>query len=325
MTIEERIAPRDGEVAAEAVSVTRERVAQAQTRLFKAVAPKHYPARWQQIEAAKAAKRFDPVLALYQKGIDDDPDEVSTYRNRATFLAAIYERRKAIADLDQIIKREPDAATYAWRAGLLADLGEKQKAVTDLEAARKLDPGSAQVLGQLALLLEDDGKGDAALRMVEERIAVGGSDKQDFMALKAELLGKLGRIDEAVKIYDTAIASSPGSPALLNGRCWLKGTRNVMLDTALKDCTKAIELMESPAAALDSRAMVYFRLGRLDDALADLEAAYTISQQIPAVMFMRGVIRTRSGDMAGAQADLAAARMISPRIDEHYAEFGIKP
>ena len=60
---------------------------------------------------------------------------------------------------------------------------------------------------------------------------------------------------------------------LLNARCWLKGTRNLALDTALRDCTRSIELSENPEHALDSRAMVYFRLNRLEEAVADLDAA----------------------------------------------------
>jgi regulator of sirC expression with transglutaminase-like and TPR domain len=98
----------------------------------------------------------------------------------------------------------------------------------------------------------------------------------------------------------------------------------VALDTALRDCTRAIELSDSPAAALDSRAMVYFRMNRLDEAIGDLDAALETVPDMPAALYLRGVVRKAKGD-AGGSADLAAARMMAPRIDIEYAKWGVKP
>lgn len=123
---------------------------------------------------------------------------------------------------------------------------------------------------------------------------------------------------------DAAIAQSPGKPGLLNSRCWIKGTRNTALESALKDCTTSIELSDNSASALDSRAMVYFRMNRVDDALADLEAVLTDNPELAASLYMRGVIRKRRGDPKAAD-DLAAARTLSPDIDETYRKYGIQP
>jgi tetratricopeptide (TPR) repeat protein len=110
---------------------------------------------------------------------------------------------------------------------------------------------------------------------------------------------------------------------MLNSRCWVKGTANLSLDSGLKDCTRSIELSENPANALDSRAMIYFRMGRFDDALADLEAALNHDPAQAASLYLRGIVLKRQGK--SGDADLAAARLISPRIDEDYARYGIKP
>ena len=75
---------------------------------------------------------------------------------------------------------------------------------------------------------------------------------------------------------------------------------------------------------LDSRGLVYFRLGRMEEALADFDAALDQTPDLAASLFMRGVIRKQTG-AAGGDADLAAARMIWPRVDEDYARYGIKP
>jgi len=152
----------------------------------------------------------------------------------------------------------------------------------------------------------------------------GGKEKQSYASQRANLLSEAGRADEAIALLDTALTEKPGDPSLLNSRCWIKGTSNRALDTALKDCTKSIELSEYPQNAQDSRAMVYFRLNRFDDALADLNAALDASPDLAASLYMRGVIGKRTG-AKGAEDDLSAARMIAPRIDETYAKFGIKP
>ncbi len=123
---------------------------------------------------------------------------------------------------------------------------------------------------------------------------------------------------------DQVVAGKPGNAAVLNGRCWLKATLNVALDSALKDCTRSIELSEWSSAVLDSRALVYYRLNRPADALADLDAALDAAPDQAASLFLRGVIRGKQG-LPGAKDDLATARTISPIIDATYQGYGVVP
>ena len=313
------------EIAPKDIAAERQRVAAAQTHLLRLDAPVDYPQGWATVDAVRKAHGFDAALADYQANIAAHPDEADPYLARARFYAMTYDRNAAVADLTKAIALAPSADIYSWRASLYRDLGDKAKALADYKAAQALDPGSADVLGGLASVEADQGDKDAALALVQQRIDEGGKDKPDFLALKADILSRAGDKDDALSAIDSAIAASPGNPTLLNNRCWIKGTLNVALDTALKDCTKSMELADSPVSALDSRAMVYFRMNRMDDALADLNAALEVNPSLAASLYMRGVIRKRQGDTTQAAADLAAARLISPRIDDDYARFGIKP
>ena len=81
-----------------------------------------------------------------------------------------------------------------------------------------------------------------ALALLDQRIALGGSMRNAFREAKAGLLGEYGDVTAALLLFDSLIADKPGSPSLMNARCWAKGTRMVMIDSALKDCTGAIEL-----------------------------------------------------------------------------------
>lgn len=323
-TVEDRTAKTGAEIAPADIPAMRSAVALAQSRLLRLVAPADSPTHLQEVEAARRdPRRFDAIRAAYAKAIADDPDEAQPYTNRAAFLAGIYDQRGAIADLTKAIAIQPDAGTYRWRAQLWTQLGDTAKAIPDALAAYQLDPD--ETFGQLASLYSEAGRVDDALKLADERIAAGGTGRSGALALKSDVLARAGRTDEALAAIDAAIAASPGNPALLNSRCWLKGTLNVSLDTGLKDCTRAIELAESPAAALDSRAMVYFRMNRMEEALADLNAALDIARGMSASLYLRGVIRKRTGDTAAGDADLAAARMASPDIDKDYARWGIKP
>ncbi|MFT3975998.1 MAG: DUF3857 domain-containing protein [Sphingomonas bacterium] len=314
-----------GEIAAADIPAEKRRLAAAKANLPRAVAPADYPSSWEEIAAARKAHRLDPILALYARRIAAKPEEAQSYTDRAWFLGRIQDRKGAIADLDKAIALEPDAATYLKRSQLYFDLGQDDKALADTMEASKLDPSDDAALVSLARLRVEGGQKDAGLDLIEERIDQGGKDKVSYMAVKADLQLRAGDRDGAIETIDSAIAQKPGEATLLNSRCWLKALGNVALDGALKDCTRAIELSENTANVLDSRAMVFFRMGRLEDALADLNAALAMNPDLTPSLYMRGIVERRSGKMREGDADIAAARLLSPRIDLEYKRYGIEP
>nr|WP_295670293.1 DUF3857 domain-containing protein [Sphingomonas sp.] len=313
------------EILAADIPVVRQKLALTQQHLLRVVAPAGYPAPWQVVQEGKAAHRFDPVLAVYKAGVVDQPGKATPFTNRAWFLERIYEWQPAIDDIGCAIAIDPTADNYLWRGRLYWQLGDRDKALADMLEARKIDPASDGVVQRLAGLYADRKEFDKGLALLDTRIDEGGKDKTSFMSGKAEILGQAGRKDDAITTIDAAIAAKPGAPDLLNSRCWLKGTLNVMLDTALKDCTKAIALSDSSEKVLDSRAMVYFRLNQMDDALADLNTALEQDPSLEASLYMRGVIHKKLGDAKAAETDLAAARLMRPTIDKTYARYGIVP
>ena len=323
LTLKDRVTADGGEIAPGDIAASRAGVALAKTRLLTALAPATHPARWQEVETARRAKRLDPIEAAYAADIAANPKETRPLINRALFRGNVFDHAGALADADQVIAIEPSVANRVWRAGLLRTLGQDARALADLEAARALEPESNEVAQAMAELKGEQGRTDEALALIEPRIARGGKPRDEWRARKADVLAHGKRPAEAIAAIDAAIAGSPGNPDLLNRRCWLKGQLNTALDTALKDCTKSIELAELPADALDSRALIYFRMNRMDDALADLDAALALSPGEPGSLYLRGLVRKRQG--ANGDADIAAARMQSPRIAENYGRFGIVP
>ena len=322
VTLEDRVDSIGMEIAAADLPAERTRFVQAQARQLRVIAPEKLPSRAEVVAAARADGRFKPIEAVYAAAIAADPDEVTGYSSRASFRAGVFDRAGAIADYTKIIELGGDADTHVRRGALYEALGERAKALADYQAARGLDPANDGALLALAQARDVGGDAKGALALLDERIALGDKGRDGAIRAKAEVMALNGDGAGAVALLDARIAEKPGDPELLNSRCWTKGIGNVAVDSALKDCTKSIELAESPAAALDSRALAYVRLGRWEEALADLDAALDIAPRMAASLFLRGLVRTKLGK-PGAKDDLAAARMYHPPIEAEYKRFGI--
>ncbi|WP_066799139.1 DUF3857 domain-containing protein [Sphingomonas soli] len=324
-TVEDRFMPVGAEIAPADVAAARTQVTLAKKRLLTVLAPVSYPPHYEVVAAGKASKIFDPVLAVYAKMIAEEPEEVKWYLNRANFFLGIYEWRRALADQDKAIALQADVRTYLARSVTREALGDDAGALADAEEAYALEPGNATAVSRVARLRFEKGDRDTALSMLEAQIAEGGSGAEGYQTLQAELLAKSGRASEGLAVLDKLVAERPSDANRLNNRCWFKGTNNLDLEGALSDCAKGIEIAGSPAHIYDSRAMVYYRMGKMAEALADLNAALEVVPDQSASLFMRGVVRRRMGDTKSGDKDLATARLLWPVADAEYARWGIKP
>lgn len=323
--VEERSDGSGIEIAPDAIAGERARLAQARTRMLRAVAPADLAPRWQQVLAGKG--RYAALEAAYRKAIPlrlaDDPTDFTGYESLQSFHRGLFDYRAAIEDATKLLVIAENADRLVARSGLYDAIGDDAKALADAKAAYALDPGSDRVVLWLAEREATAGDVKGALARIQTRIDQGGDGVDTAVSAKVTVLAGSGDVTAAMRTIDEAIAERPGNPYLLNERCWLKGTRKVSLDTALKDCTRAIELADSSANALDSRAMVYWQMGRAEEALADLDAALDQSPNVAGSLFLRGVIRRKTGRVAEGDLDLKGARLIAPTIDKTYARYGI--
>jgi len=317
MTIEERIGVTGQEIAAPDIAAQRARYATFSDRPFRLVAPADTPRRWQ--AAGRAGTQMAAIEAVFAKAIADEPDEVTGYESRASLRAGVLDRQGAIADLSKALTIQPTIAFYLRRSALYDRTGRRNLAIKDAEAALALDPSSQDAISELARLRQRSGDLAGALALVDPRIEAGGDSKSDYLRTKAELLSDSGKIEEAAKVIDAALAAKPGTPWLLNSRCWLRGSHNFDLVAALKDCTRAIELSDDSSPALDSRSLVYLRLGKMEEALADSDAARDALPDTPSVRYLRSLILKKLGRVAEATDEVALARRLDPTIDETFA------
>jgi tetratricopeptide (TPR) repeat protein len=309
------IAP--SEIAAEKVKVARYR---ANVPLVRGpVAVRRF---WE--NDAPGRTRFTALDAAYAASLLIKPDDALPYADRARFRRATFDRAGAYADFAKALSIEPSVAIYSDRIAMLTDDGRYEEALADALAALDIDPANRIIAVRRAGLLVKLGRKDEALAVRQDALDEAGNDRPKVVGLFAEVQADAGEPREALAALDDAALALPGNPDLLNQRCWIKATRKIDLEGALKDCTRSIELASQPAAPLDSRGMVYYRMGRMDEALADFEAALEASPGQAGSLFMRGVIRTGLGQTDKARADVAGARRLSPGIDRQYGAWGIK-
>ena len=225
-------------------------------------------------------------------------------------------------DIDRAIAIEPAADLWVWRAALVTH-DDPKDAAKSYESALALDPSDASAHGGLTALHLKTGDFDAA-RAAIVRAQTSGLKPEDAARLTADVLAREGKADEGLALLAAELGRKGATPSGLNALCWYKAQNKIELPGALKDCTRAIELMDEPANVLDSRALVFAQMGRWDEALADLDTGLAQRPDSPASLYLRGVVRTRLG-APGAADDLAAARIMAPGIDEEYARYGLAP
>ena len=325
VVVDEVLASSGVEIAPTDVAAERDRVATVISQTPRLVAPEDARRRWN-LKGAPSTSQLDAVRSIYAvNAAKADEENVSALISEASFQRGIGDYKGAEQTLTRQIALQPSEDAYLSRSGVRKELGNIAGALADAEEARKLDPSSLGAIGAVAMLTAEKGDVAAATRMFDDRIALGGKSKSDLRLAKAAMVGEFGDPKAAIDELDALVATKPGSPDLLNARCWVKASREVAVDSALKDCTSAMELADSTAHILDSRALVWLRLGRNDDALRDLDAALLQVPSLASSRFLRAIVYQRLGRATDAAADLAIARQLSPSTERDYARFGLKP
>src|SRR3546814_9324054 len=90
------------ELPASALPAARAEAAALKKSEFRVRSPAGYPSNGVEIARARKEKRLAPLLAAYQKAIDDDTDEENNYLNSSAFNRGIFAYKAAIADTDEL-------------------------------------------------------------------------------------------------------------------------------------------------------------------------------------------------------------------------------
>ena len=311
-----------GEIAPGDLAEAKRQALRIEANAAELVAPLAVTWRWDLDERERRSK-VAGILAAYDEGIAfAREDDFNPLIEKALFLQTVYDYDAALAAYDELVEKSPSAWAHFQRASVLLALGRREDAIADLETSYDLEPVSGTAFS-LAKELAYAGQAEQALEFLDG-LPVLEDERIGYADARATVSGLLGDTTGGLSLLAEQVAGKPESSEVLNADCWFRGLFNVALETAVRGCTHAVERADNPMAALDSRAMVQFRLGNYDAAIADLDAVLRIAPALPDSRYLRGVVRLRNGDKAGHE-DIEKALRMSPRLAEFYARHGVAP
>jgi tetratricopeptide (TPR) repeat protein/predicted aspartyl protease len=259
----------------------------------------------------------------------NEPTDAAGFARRGAASAGRRDYAAALADLTRACELAPTEASYFYQRGVIRwENGQQELALADFDQAIKLKPDDVQ--SRVARARFKAGRHDpaaatadleaadqAAARDSDERLRIASvyESLDNFMAARAEFSYWIDNHPHT----DSRMAD------VLNSRCWAGALSGQALNEALADCNAALKIGSSDASYLDSRGLVYLRLGNYDKAIADYDAALKIRPKSVWSLYGRGLARQHKGDSAAGAADLSAASALNPRIAERAAKFGITP
>ena len=122
--------------------------------------------------------------------------------------------------------------------------------------------------------LAQRGHDEQALRLAQG-LSEEDPDEWQYLRVQAWLLRRLGRVDEHLAIYDTAVERNPELWWPYSHRCYYTAIFVERIGpSVVEDCDRALELEPGwPSLAYERRGVARGRVGDLDGALSDLRSA----------------------------------------------------
>jgi tetratricopeptide (TPR) repeat protein len=251
-----------------------------------------------------------------------NPDNSYAYIVAANIYSEFHKDAEAMRSYDRALAIKPEAYMYLNRS-LRRPKTDLARRRADLEAALKLDPGFVDAIAEKANIQAENGN-------LADAVATYSSGLEKSPENISLLMGRgiaYARSGDAVHAEkDFAGARVKATePVIFNNMCWAKATAGVALESALADCDVALAKAPGTPSYLDSRGLVFLRLGRLDDAIGDYNRALSKSPNMPSSLFGRAVAWARKGDRKKSENDAAAALKIDPDIRAEFERYGVKP
>lgn len=313
---------RLGEIPSAELSTAKREARRLSNSNLELVTPDDVTWRWDLADDDRQ-RLAAPILAAYDEAIAfADEDDYGPLQSRAAFLMAIFDFEAALADFDILVEETPSPWALYNRSTIYEALDRRDEAIADLQAAYDLDPQNGTAFA-LARMMAYEGQTGEASELLEY-LAVSEEDQISLADAQATVAGLGGDVESGLMLIADEVLDKPTNASVLNADCWYRGLFNVALDDAVDRCTRAVERASYAAPALDSRALVRFRLGMLDEAIDDLDAALEVAPGLAASLYLRGVIRLTRGDEKGSD-DIGTALRMSPQLEQFYARHGVTP
>jgi len=167
-------------------------------------------------ELLTAAKEHEQAMAIYDKALQEIPDEPDLLYARALLAEKLGRLDILEGDLRQILKRDPDNVEALNALGYtLADRTTRyEEALGYIKHALELQPDSFFILDSMGWVQYRMGNHQEAVKYLQRAIALQWDS--EIAAHLGEVLWVIGDQKGARKIWDSALEKAPGNKILLD-------------------------------------------------------------------------------------------------------------
>jgi tetratricopeptide (TPR) repeat protein len=219
-------------------------------------------------------------------------------------------------------------ATGSYMSDALFYLGAMTEEDGDVDGAMdfytRVTSGNNAITARirLSLILYRLGRPDDALRQLEQHSRSDPETALDLAAARAELLTRMERYDEALKLYDQKLLRYPGDESLLYSRSFLYEQMG-RVDDAIAELQALLERNPDDPVALNALGYTLAdRTTRYEEAERYVSRALQQSPNSPAIVDSMGWVQFRLGNFDQAVEYLQKAWLLDrdPEIAAHLGE-----
>ncbi len=243
------------------------------------------------------------------------PSETVSHAMKA-IEAKQYEEAKGLLS-KAVSKNSSDVLAHYYLGVACAGLADNSSAVTSFKRAIELDPKFAEAYVNLSALQLDSKDSAAALATAESGLK--NANNTDLYLNRAIALEALGKKDESVVAYGTAVQHMPENLSLRVTYAQLLAGSGKK-EEALEQLRRVREGNDPKLLAI--AAIVARQLGAHADCVAMLDRAITI-KDLAALRVRRGMCREDLNDEAGAKIDYERAITMDGKFAPAHYYFGV--
>lgn len=181
------------------------------------------------------------------------------------------------------------------------------------------DPRNADAMHLLGLIAHQQGDTESALKLIQSAIAI--RPVADFYVNAGVVLRKLGRTEEAIAAYHSAVRFGPRVPEAHNG-LGLALNDAGKSDEALRSIEQALRLRPNWAEGLNALGNVYMAQEKWEQAENALTRALQLVPNYAEALANLGNALEKQGKLSGAVATGQRAVAINPRLFQAFNNLG---
>lgn len=242
------------------------------------------------------------------------PDYIAQFIDELLKRCQGDQRQQVLSETQDLIEKlkalRPNAFNVVvFEARLYKAQNQMDKAIGLIQAFAKRpnmsDPKADPLWLALANLAEELGRAELAEDLLRQRLE---HSKSSLLAIAlAGLRERQGRFQEAEALYAQCVQQGPDNATVLNNLAWLMALRNDDETVALGHIKRAINLGGPIPELLDTRGVIYTKLGKSQDAITDLIEATKLDPSGPKYFHLAQAY-LQAGDKQAAAESFAKAR-----------------